>query len=551
MNERKLKHPARRAMLAQTLTQSAALAVGSLLGTDAIAAASGAVNSAQRSKFGSGRQAVDVLVVGGGSAGAVMATRLSEKSSRNVLLIEAGHSYAAWDYPHVISSSDVVGGNGSYDWGYRTQPGYIDHPIKALRGKVLGGSSAINGAVAIRARPQDFKNWNLPGWSYEDMLPSFRRLEHRDSGGTVPHGVAGPLPIRQLTREDITPMQRAFIDATVANGYRLVDDFDGSSANGVGPYPMNVVNGVRVNTGIAYLTNEVRARPNLKIRGGALVDHILFDQKRAIGVVLDNGEEIHANEVIVCGGTYGSAAILLRSGIGPGADLRKLDIPEIAALPVGRRLKDHPFYYNAYAGRPDKIGAQSPAIGAFLWTNSSTAQHGDLDLHITATHLFPQDQSPTKVGFVLAVALTRPLSVGNLRLASRRPDEAPIIDLNFLAEQQDRARLLEGIKLSRNIGRTAPLSDLIHSELNPGPQAVSDEQVLATVRSTLDTYHHPTSSAPMGAISDPNAVVDLEGRVHGVQNLRIVDASIFPDAISVATNITTIATAEHIARRYL
>ena len=550
MTEDNLQDPARRKMLAQTLAHSVALSVGSLLGGEALAAFPAAATGTTQKRGGNGKHTIDVLVVGGGSAGAVLASRLSEKPGRNVLLLEAGNNYAAWDYPRVIANSDIVGGDTSHEWGYKTQPGYIDHPIKALRGKVLGGSSAINGAVAIRARPQDLKNWNLPGWSYADMLPAFKRLENRDVGSAALHGHGGPLPVRQLTREDITPMQRAFVDATVANGYRVVDDFDGADANGVGPYPMNIVNGVRVNTGMAYLTNEVRSRTNLQIRGDALVDKVLFDQGRAIGVKLANGEEIRANEVALSAGAYGSAAILLRSGIGPEADLRALSIPVIANLPVGQGLKDHPFYYNAYAARPDAIGAQSPAIGAFLWTNSSAAQNGDLDLHITATHLFPQDQSPTKVGFVLAVALTRPSSVGSLKLASRQPGDAPLIDLNFLGEADDRAKLLEGIKLSRRISRTAPLSDLIHSELNPGPNVSTDEQILASAKSTIDTYHHPTSTAPMGLASDPNAVVDLDGRVHGVSNLRVVDASIFPDTISVATNITTIATAEHIAHRF-
>ncbi|MFS7180271.1 GMC oxidoreductase, partial [Serratia proteamaculans] len=171
-----------------------------------------------------------------------------------------------------------------------------------------------------------------------------------------------------------------------------------------------------------------------------------------------------------------------------------------------------------------------------------------LDLHITATHLFPHDQSPTKVGFVLAVALTRPQSTGRIWLESRDPSVAPKIDLNFLAQEHDRTRLLEGIRLARKIGQTAPLSDLIHSEL--APAADSDEAILASIKATLDTYHHPTSSAPMGLIDEPHAVVDLQGRVHGVQGLRVVDASIFPDVPSVATNVTTIATAEHIARRY-
>ncbi|MBG4952992.1 GMC family oxidoreductase N-terminal domain-containing protein [Pseudomonas aeruginosa] len=539
------ENPARRTLLAQTVAGSAALALGSLLG--GAPGVASATAETPRKAFDGGR--IDVLIVGGGSAGAVLARRLSERGDRRVLLLEAGQAYPAWDYPRIIASSDSVGGDPASDWGYQSQPGAIGHPIHAIRGKVLGGSSAINGAVAIRARREDFTRWNLPGWSYDDLLPAFRRLETRQGGDPALHGGDGPLPVRQLSRADLSPMQRAFVDATLANGFKAIADFDGADANGVGPYPMNVVNGVRVNTGMAYLDNAVRGRANLSIRGDALVDRVLFEGKRAVGVRLASGEEIHAGEVILSAGAYGSPAILLRSGVGPADELKALSIPLLADLPVGRRLKDHPFYYNAYAARPERIGAQSPVIGAKLWTHSSRAQNGELDLHITATHLFPAEMSPTGGGFVLAVALTRPQSLGSVRLASRDPAVAPLIDLNFLAEAEDRARLLEGVKLARRIGRSEPLAGLIHAELGPGPEARSDAQIEAAIRATLDTYHHPTSSAPMGRVGERWAVVDLEGRVHGLQGLRVIDASIFPDAISVATNITTIAVAEHLAQR--
>lgn len=549
MNADDLENPSRRNLLVKTALGSAAALAVSVLGAAAPARASDVVQASHRKHATSGTT-VDVLIVGGGSAGAVMATRLSENTDRTVLLLEAGHAYSPWDYPRVLSSSDSVGGDKVTDWGYQTTPGYIGHPVHAIRGKALGGSSAVNGAVAIRARPQDFRNWGLPGWSYEDLLPSFKKLEHRNTGSADLHGHSGPFPVRQLTHDDITPMQRAFVAATMANGYKAVDDFDAADANGVGPYPMNIVNGVRVNTGIAYLTGDVRARSNLTIHGDVIVDRVVFDGKKAVGVRLANGEVIHAGEVILSAGTYGSAAILLRSGIGPDSDLHNLSIPTVSDLPVGKHLKDHPFYYNAYAARPDRIGEQSPVIGAKLWTHSSTAADGDLDLHITATHLFPHELSPTKVGFVLATALTRPLSIGSIAIVSRDPLVAPRIDLNFLADASDRSRLLEGVKLARKIGASDPLRDLIHSELAPGPGATTDAQIIASIMSTLDTYHHPTSSAPMGIDGDKRAVVDTEGRVRGVDALSIVDASIFPDTISVATNVTTIATAEHIARRF-
>jgi choline dehydrogenase len=480
-----------------------------------------------------------------------MAARLSENPARRVLLLEAGHSYAPYDYPRLIADSDVLGANGNpeFEWGYRTEPGYVSHAIGAIRGKVLGGSSGVNGAVAIRARPEDFNRWDLPGWGYQDLLPAFKKLETRHGlHDRAIHGDSGPFPVVQLTLDDITPMQRAFVAATRANGYDAIDDFDGPSANGVGPYPMNIVNGVRVNTGMAYLDEKTRARDNLTLRADTLVDRVIFDGQHAIGVRLASGEEIHAAEVILSAGTYGSAAVLMRSDIAPAQQSKRLGIPVVADLPVGENLVDHPFYYNAYAARPDVIGSQSPVIGAKLWTHSSQAEPGELDLHITATHLFPHDQSPTGVGFVLAVALTRPQSTGRVWLESRDPAAAPHIDLNFLAQESDRVRLLEGVKLARKIGQTAPLSTLIHSEL--APAADSDEAILASMAATLDTYHHPTSSAPMGNAGEPKAVVDLQGRVHGVYGLRVVDASIFPDVPSVATNVTTIATAEHIARHY-
>ncbi|KAG0033563.1 hypothetical protein BGZ81_008139, partial [Podila clonocystis] len=281
-------------------------------------------------------ESFDILIVGGGSAGAVLATRLTEAPTRKVLLLEAGPAYAPDAYPADITDCSLLGGYTGHDWGFQSEPGRIGHPIAAYRGKVLGGSSAVNGSVAVRALASDLDRWaerGLKGWSYDELLPSFKKLESTDAGDDKLHGRTGPLPVIQLGLDDISPMQRAFVYAARADGIRATDDFNGINPEGVGPYPMNVRDGVRVNTGMAYLTADVRSRTNLTIRGGVLVNRVLFEGGRAVGVLISDGTELRAGEVILSAGAYGSAAILLRSGIGPADDLQALDIPVVADLP--------------------------------------------------------------------------------------------------------------------------------------------------------------------------------------------------------------------------
>jgi choline dehydrogenase len=303
---------------------------------------------------------------------------------------------------------------------------------------------------------------------------------------------------------------------------------------------------VRQNTGLVYLTEQVRNRPNLKISGDVLVDRVLFDRGRAVGVVTASGAEIPAGEVILSSGAYGTPAILLRSGVGPAADLAAFGIDLVVDLPVGQRLQEQPFYYNAYALKTDALDMR-PAVGALLWSQSSDAHGDELDMHIAVTHLMPPEYSPTGGAIALSVAVVKPDARGTVRLRSRDPREQPEIDCNLLGEERDARRMLEGVRLARKLGRHPALSRFLELEILPGA-TVGDDQLADAIASNLASYGHPTASAPMGGPQDPWAVVDSRGAVKGIDGLRVVDASIVPGAVSVAPNPTTIMIAERIAK---